>query len=129
MALWQLGINQEQADIAVMLGTRPGSGTPFSRLLKLPQAAVQITEWGSFTAVKQALDNETAVIAAITTSPGLPGWEGFRTQHAVLIVNITSAGVVYHDPVKADGPTTASRDEFLLAWGEMAEKAAFICSK
>lgn len=128
MALFQLGIKVSQANIAAVLKTRSGIGTPFSRLQKLTQVSVEITEWGSLTAVNQSLNNEMAVIVAVTTSPALPGWGDFRTQHALLILNTTPDSVIYHDPYMAQGPTTASRNEFLLAWGEMAEMAAFLYS-
>ncbi|MCP4362165.1 MAG: hypothetical protein GY796_29510 [Chloroflexi bacterium] len=126
MALAQLGIEQDQSAIATILGTRPGIGTPFSNLRKLPQIIAEISEWGALTAVEQAIQTETVVIAAVVTTPGLPGWNDLRTQHAVLIVNVTLEEIVYHDPSWKQGPTVASRNEFLLAWSEMAEQTAVL---
>lgn len=126
MALAQLGIAIDQSDIAAILGTRPGIGTPFSHLRKLPQVATEITEWGSLAAIERALQTETAIIAALTTTPGLPGWSDLRTQHAILIVDATPEHIVYHDPALEQGGTASPRNEFLLAWSEMAEKAAFL---
>ncbi|NKQ36084.1 MAG: hypothetical protein HF973_10775 [Chloroflexi bacterium] len=126
MALAQLGIKIKQPAIAVILETRPGVGTPFPNLQKLSQVDVEIQEWGSLTAVEEALKKETAVITAVMTTPGLPGWNDLRTPHAVLILDVTIEHIIYHDPAMTQGHTAASRNEFLLAWSEMAEKTAFL---
>jgi hypothetical protein len=76
--------------------------------------------------VAAALAAQQAVIAAITTNPGLPGWGNIRTQHTILLLTLTPDTVVYHDPALPQGPVTAVRDEFLLAWSEMAEQAAIL---
>ena len=126
MALAQLGVKMQQPTIAAILETRPGVGTSFSNLQKLPRIAVEIQEWGSLTAVEQALQTETAVITAVMTTPGLPGWDNLRTPHAVLILDIMPDQIIYHDPAMEQGNTVAPRNEFLLAWSEMAEKTAFL---
>jgi hypothetical protein len=126
MALAQLGIVTDQRELALRLGTRPGVGTPFSRIRQLQNVNVQLTEWGGLAKVADALLAGTAVIAAVITTPGLTGWHQIRTQHTVLISAVNPTMVVYHDPTLTYGPVTASRDEFSLAWSEMAEKAAFI---
>jgi hypothetical protein len=126
MALSQLGITMTQAAAAAILKTRPGVGTPFSNLKKLPRANVTINEWGSVGAIEQALQTETAVITAVMTTPGLPGWGDLRTPHAVLLLEITPDQIIYHDPAMTQGNTAVSHNEFLLAWSEMAEKTAFL---
>jgi ABC-type bacteriocin/lantibiotic exporter with double-glycine peptidase domain len=130
MALVQLGITLTQEAIAQILGTHRGIGTPFSRILRLRELGVdvQLSEWGGIDRMGQSLAANTAIIAAIMTSTGLPGWQNIRTQHTVLIVETSSDYVVYHDPALTEGPTSASRDEFLLAWSEMAEQVAFLAS-
>ncbi|MDQ3249191.1 MAG: hypothetical protein M3Q45_08290, partial [Chloroflexota bacterium] len=57
---------------------------------------------------------------------GLPQWGSIRTQHAVLVIGVDSEEIVYHDPALRQGPVAAPQGEFLLAWSEMAEKAAFL---
>ncbi|MEJ2749512.1 MAG: C39 family peptidase [Anaerolineae bacterium] len=128
MALAQLGIEVTQMQLAQILDTRVGIGTPFSRVERLAQwpVRVSVTEWGTMDTVAAALAAETAVIAAITTTSGLPGWAKIRTQHTVLVVHVNSDQVTYHDPALAQGPVSVLRDEFLLAWSYMAEKAAFL---
>ncbi len=128
MALAQLGIETAQGELVQILGTRVGVGTPFSRVKRLQKWVdeVQITEWGGVKALVAALDNNMAVIVALTTTPALPGWGDIRTQHTVLVVNVGPGRITYYDPALAQGPVSASRDEFLLSWSEMAELAAFL---
>jgi hypothetical protein len=128
MALAQLGLETAQAELAQILGTRPGIGTSFSSLKRLSQRSikVKVTEWATIEALAAALEVDTAMIAAVTTSPGLPGWGDIRTQHTVLVVGLGPDQITYHDPALADGPVSALRGEFLLAWSEMAELAAFL---
>jgi uncharacterized protein YvpB len=126
MALAQLEITATQEELAHLLGTRPGIGTPFSRIQQLKNVDVQVVEWCGLEKVANALAQKTAVITAIMTTSGLTGWQNVRTQHAVLVSEVQAALIVYHDPALPDGPVSVSRDEFLLAWSEMAEKAAFI---
>jgi len=127
MALEQLGIMATQAQLAQTLGTRVGVGTPFSRVERLTQwnVRVRVTR-ASIDDLVTSLAAGIAVIAAVTTTPGLPGWGNIRTQHTVLVVKVGTEQITYHDPALAYGPVSALRDEFLLAWGEMDEQAAFL---
>lgn len=131
MALAQLGIVVTQAELAQTLDTRAGVGTPFSRVKRFGQwgVDVQVTEWGTMQALVTSLVAGSAVIAAITTTSDLPGWAEIRTQHTVLIVEVSSDQVSYYDPALAQGPVSVSHDEFLLAWSYMAERAAFLARK
>jgi hypothetical protein len=126
MALIQLGLAATQEELAQLLGTRPGIGTAFSRIQQLKNVNVQVMEWCGLEKVANALAQKTAVITAVMTTPGLTGWQNMRTQHAVLVREVEATQVVYHDPVLPGGPVSVSRDEFLLAWSEMAEMVAFI---
>jgi hypothetical protein len=128
MALAQLGIQADQERLARALGTRPGIGTPFSRVARLEQwqVSVQLTEWGGIEAITTALKTGTSIIIAVATTSGLPGWGQIRTQHTVLVVNVDLDYITYHDPAFANGPISALRQEFLLAWSYMAELAAFV---
>src|SRR5688572_5667535 len=109
MALAQLGIQASQARLAQAFGTRAGVGTPFSRIKRLAQwqVNVQVTEWDGLQALVAALENGASVIAAVTTTPGLPGWGQIRSQHTILVVEIGSDYVSYHDPSLAYGPVSA----------------------
>ena len=128
MALGQLGIDTTQAHLAQTLGTRAGIGTPFSHIKRLKHGSVKIevTEWTTIEALESALETETAVIVAVLTTPGLPGWGDIRTQHTVLVASVELNQITYYDPALADGPVSAVRGEFLLAWSEMAELTAFL---
>jgi ABC-type bacteriocin/lantibiotic exporter with double-glycine peptidase domain len=126
MALDQLDITVTQDELGQVLETQAGYGTPFSRIKRLRrwQIQVEVSEWGGIQVLTEALANDRAVIAAILTNAALPGWSDIQTQHTVLIVGVTPDQVSYHDPAWSEGPVSAVRDEFLLAWGEMDELAA-----
>ncbi len=128
MALAQLGIVVSQAQLAQTLGVRVGVGTPFSQVERLTQWDVQVrlTEQVSVEELVTSLAADVAVIVAITTTPGLPGWGNIRTQHTVLVVDVGAEQIAYHDPALAYGPVSALRAEFLLAWSEMDERVAFM---
>jgi len=81
MALAQLGIVVSQAQLAQTLGVRVGVGTPFSQVERLTQWDVQVrlTEQVSVEELVTSLAADVAVIVAITTTPGLPGWGNIRT--------------------------------------------------
>jgi len=128
MALAQLGIVVSQAQLAGTLGTRVGVGTPFSRVERLVQwnVHVQLTRRASIEDLVASLAADMAVIVAVTTTPGLSGWGNIRTQHTVLVVDAGAEQITYHDPDLTYGPVFALRAEFLLAWSEMDERAAFL---
>jgi hypothetical protein len=79
-----------------------------------------------------ALTAGVAVIAALTTTPGLPGWGNIRTQHTVSIASVDvdnsndNEQIAYYDPALSYGPVSTLLAEFLLAWGEMDEQVAFV---
>ncbi len=127
MALAQLGIAITQEQLARTLGTRVGVGTPFSRVERLSQWGVHVclTHHASIDELRAALTTDTSVIVALATTPGLPGWGNIRTQHTVLVIDVGDP-VSYHDPALAYGPVFTLRTEFLLAWSEMDERAAFL---
>ena len=126
MTLAQLGIPKKQTDLASLLGTQAGIGTPFSRIKNLQDVTVEVLEWAGLPAISDALLMSKAVIAGILTTPRLPGWERIQTQHAILIIEITGTHIVYHDPAHTNVPASASIDEFLLAWSDMGEPIAFL---
>jgi ABC-type bacteriocin/lantibiotic exporter with double-glycine peptidase domain len=54
-------------------------------------------------------------------------WAKFSGLHAVVVVEqIFETEMTIHDPAEDHGPQTVSREEFLLAWGEFDNSAAFI---
>ncbi len=128
MALAQLGTVVTQAQLAQTLGTRVGVGTPFSRVERLVRWNLHVrpVRRASIDDLVASLAADMAVIAAITTTSGLPGWGNIRTQHTVLVVSVGVERIVYHDPALAHGPVSALRAEFLLAWSEMDERVAFL---
>ena len=128
MALAQLDITITQAQLAQLLGTRAGVGTPFSRIERLAEINiyVRLTRHASFDDLLTFLATDAAVIIPITTTTGLPGWGNIRTQHAILEVNADAERISYHDPALSYGPVSASIDEFLLAWSEMDNQAALL---
>jgi predicted double-glycine peptidase len=128
MALAQFNVQVDQERLAKTFGTRPGVGTPFSRIKRLEQWPVNINikEWGGVEELISTLATGASIITAVTTTAGLPGWGQIRTQHTLLVVNVDADYVTYHDPALAQGPVSALRPEFLLAWSHMAEQVAFV---
>jgi len=43
-----------------------------------------------------------------------------------LVISIDNERVTYHDPALSYGPVSTLLAEFLLAWSEMDEQAAFL---
>jgi ABC-type bacteriocin/lantibiotic exporter with double-glycine peptidase domain len=131
MALAQLGIKTTQEHLAPQFATRTGLGTLFSNTVRIEALGirVQLAEWSGMDMILHALEQGQAVIAAIMTTPDLPGWGDLRTQHAVLVIHVDVQSVSYHDPANDVGPTTVSRDAFHLAWSEMEERVALLSRK
>ncbi len=127
----QLGIVVTQAQLAQTFGTRVGVGTPFSRVERLVQwnVCARLTRQASVDDLAASLAADRAVIVAVTTTPGLPGWGNIRTQRTVLVVGVNAEQIKYYDPALAHGPVSALLAEFLLAWGEMDQRAAFLNKK
>ena len=128
MALAQLNITVSQAQLAQLLGTRPGAGTPFSRIERLAELNihVQLLRHVSFDDLLASLTADTAIIVPIATTSGLPGWGNIRTQHAILVISADVDWIAYHDPALSYGPVSAPIAEFLLAWDEMDQQAALL---
>lgn len=128
MALAQFEMQLTQVQLAQVLGTRFGAGTPFSNLKHLSRLHIRI-HLQSFTPIEDlisACNAHQAVIVPVATSSGLPGWGNVRTQHSLLIIKVDPDQITYHDPALADGPVSAVLNEFLLAWSEMDQQAAFL---
>lgn len=130
MRRWHLlkGIDAAQNQLATQLGTIKGIGTPFTNLHRLASYGIDLyfSQWQSIQPLRTALQSGGAVITAILTTPGLPGWETVVTQHAILITAIDEQSIVYHDPALFHGPVTALLDEFYIGWTEMSEQAAIL---
>ena len=76
-------------------------------------------------AVQRELTLEHRVIAFVLAD--FLSWAQFSGLHAVVIVEqISETTLMVHDPAEAKGPQAVGRDEFLLAWSEFDNSAAFI---
>lgn len=128
MAVAQFGQTLTQQQAARLLSTVEGMGTAFPHTKRLEQRgfSVELAEWCSVDALTAALAKDQAAIAAVLTTSGMPGWKDVRTQHVVLVTAVDDVNVTYYDPALATGPTVAASGEFLLAWSDMSEQAAFI---
>lgn len=128
MVLQSYGINRTQRQLAKLLGTESGIGTPFSHVIRLQQVklTVELVRWQGIAKIQTALASNKLVIAAILTIPDLPGWEQLSTQHVVLVTNCDDQQITYHDPALSVGPTDVSLNAFWLAWTEMEEQAAIL---
>ncbi|MEE8304178.1 MAG: cysteine peptidase family C39 domain-containing protein [Candidatus Tectomicrobia bacterium] len=63
-------------------------------------------------------------IVFVTTGP-LSFWQ-IDCLHALVVVDIDDASVWVHDPAFENAPISIQRDEFLRAWGELAQLTALI---
>jgi hypothetical protein len=128
MALAQFEMQFTQTQLAKVLETRPGVGTPFSNLKLLSRLKIRgdLQSFASIENLNSALNANQSVIVPVTTSSGLPGWGNIRTQHSLLILNLDPNRITYHDPALQSGPVSVALNEFLLAWSEMDQQAAFL---
>ncbi len=77
-----------------------------------------------------ALRNDQTVIVFVFTAPEMPGWEsGIETAHTLLIVDVDSDRVTYHDPALEEGPVQITTEAFLLGWSETDNTCALLFSR
>ena len=128
MVLAYSGINREQNDLAAELQTIPGAGTSGNRLRALVSKTLDVFYGpGELADLQAALKRKIPPIALVYTAE-LPYWPQ-ATAHAVVVVGIEPRAVFLNDPGMPQSPLQVSRDEFLLAWDEMANLYALLTQK
>ncbi len=93
-------------------------GTLFSNLDRLQSFGVNVSvNEGSFSLLRQHIENGTPVIAAVNTWP-LTYWNDEASSHALVVVGIENDSVFVHDPAFPDAPRRITAIEFETAWIE-----------
>ena len=120
MVLAYLGVKRSQAEIARLVGTHPQAGTPYSRLLRLRSAQLDVAyqKASSLDDIANWLARDLPVIAFVQMRE-LPHWQGHWSQHAVVIVGLSAEHVHILDPAASAQVIAVPANDFLLAWSEM----------
>ena len=89
----------------------------------LPRCRVEVAS-ASLDDLARWLQQGIPPIVFVTTGP-LSHWQT-ECLHALVVVGIEEQSMLVHDPAFAGAPVTIPRDEFLTAWGEVAQLTALI---
>lgn len=125
MILASLGINQSEAEIANILGTRD-YGTPSFAVKNLASLGVLVEyhEW-AITGLLAELAAGRPVILFVRTG-FLDYWTTDVAHAAVVVTALENEKFFIHDPALATGPTSVSWDGLLAAWAEFGYLGATI---
>ena len=126
MVLAHLGVFRSQTDLARLMGTQRGVGTPASNITRLASGQLDVVYApGSLEDVAAWLDRGVPVIAFIQAGE-LPHWRGECSHHALVIVGLEAGAVHLLDPAADAEVITVPRGDFLLAWDERAYTYAVV---
>ena len=126
MVLAFQGVALEEEELCSLLATQQ-AGTPVLNILLLSQRITKChveMKSASFDDLVRRLQEGIPPIVFVTTAP-LHHWQT-ECLHALVVVEAEAQNVLVHDPAFAAAPITIPRDEFLAAWGELAQLTAFI---
>jgi len=102
-------------------------GTPVLNVLLLAQHVsgchAEVTN-ASFGDLVRWLQESVPPIVFVSTAP-LHYWQT-ECLHALVVVEAEEQIVLVHDPAFATAPIAIPRDEFLAAWGELAQLTALV---
>jgi ABC-type bacteriocin/lantibiotic exporter with double-glycine peptidase domain len=120
------GVILGEEELCRLLETQP-VGTSVLNVLLLTQHVsechVEVIS-ASFDDLVRWLQENVPPIVFVSTAP-LHYWQA-KCLHALVVVGIEEQSVWVHDPALATAPTAIPRDEFLAAWGEVAQLAALV---
>jgi len=120
------GITLGEEELCRLLETQP-VGTSVLNVLLLTQhisgCHVEVIS-ASFDDLVRWLQENVPPIVFVSTAP-LHYWQ-MKCLHALVVIGIEEQVVWVHDPALAAAPTAIPRDEFLAAWGELAQLAALV---
>jgi hypothetical protein len=111
------GLNQPQADLANALGIDPEFGAPASRLTRLASIRLEVIYAnGELDVVSRWIDRGLPVILFVQTTE-LAYWQGWRAQHAVVVMAIDDSAAIVFDPAfpATENPKHVARPELQLA--------------
>lgn len=126
MVLTFQGVALEEEELCHLLETEQ-VGTPVVNVLLLSQRVArchaEITS-ASFDDLTQWLQEGVPPLVFVSTAP-LHYWQT-ECLHALVVVAVEEHTVLVHDPALVTAPVAIPRDEFLAAWGELAQLTALV---
>jgi ABC-type bacteriocin/lantibiotic exporter with double-glycine peptidase domain len=115
MVLAYHGLEKNEAELRILLKTRPGGTSPVQVIWRLPELGFDASvELGSESALHNYLHSNVPCIVHVWTPP-LPYWDS-EAIHALVVTAIDDRNVLVNDPVLADGSKEVPLDAFLEAW-------------
>jgi len=126
MVLAFQGVALGEEELCRWLETQP-VGTSVLNVLLLTQHVsachVEVIS-ASLDDLAQWLQENIPAIVFVSTTP-LHYWQE-KCLHALVVVGVEEQTVLVHDPALTTAPTAIPRDEFLAAWGELAQLATLV---
>jgi hypothetical protein len=126
MVLAVQGVTLGEEELCDLLETQQ-AGTPVLNVLLLNQRLVRCyaeIASASFDDLTRWLQDGIPPIVFVSTGP-LSHWQA-ECLHTLVVVETGEQSVLVHDPAFATAPLTVPRDEFLNAWGELAQLTAIV---
>lgn len=126
MVLAFQGVTLGEEELCDLLETQR-AGTAVLNVLLLNQRVARChaeVASASFDDLARWLQESIPPIAFVSTAP-LNYWKT-ECLHTLVVIEVGEQAVLVHDPAFATAPLTIPRDEFLNAWGELAQLTALI---
>lgn len=126
MVLAFQGVTLGEEELCRLLETQPVGTSVLNVLLltrHVSECHVEVINV-SFDDLVRWLQENVPPIVFVSTAP-LHYWQT-KCLHALVVVGVEEQLVWVHDPTLATAPTAIPRDEFLAAWGELAQLAALV---
>lgn len=126
MVLAYLGISDSQKNLAKKLAYRPPLGVPAFKIRELNSQQLIVTYGsGALSDMVFSLQRLVPVISFVQAGE-LPHWQGWQSQHAVVVIGLHGQSVYLLDPATEIYPIETSVGDFMLAWDEMDNRYATI---
>ena len=120
------GVALGEEELCSLLETQQ-IGTPVLNVLLLSQRVskchIEVTS-ASFDDLARWLQEGVPPLVFVSTAP-LHYWQT-ECLHALVVVAVEEHTVLVHDPAFVTAPVAIPHDEFLAAWGELAQLTALV---
>ena len=120
------GVALGEEELCGLLETQPAGIYGIQRVAPLSACArchAEVTS-ASFDDLARWLQEGVPPIVFVSTGP-LPYWQT-ECLHALVVVEVGEQTVLVHDPAFPTAPIAIPRDEFLAAWGALAQLTALV---
>lgn len=115
MVLAFFGDERAEAELRILLKTKPGGTSPVNLMLHLPALGfIADVRTGSQSGLRQQVETGYPCIVHVWTPP-LPHWDT-EAIHALVVAAISEDSVHVYDPALATGPMVIPLSAFLRAW-------------